>query len=677
MANSRKSINMYKKFTYFYVINNYLIFHPMKNVFKIVLLFVTVLTFSKINAQKVCSTEGHKACCSSTKTLKAIQQTPLLHHYDVKFYHLDIAVERTSIDIEGQVSILAQVTTPVLDTFAFELINALGIDSVLINGINSTFTRTGDEVFVKVLPGIAQGNMVEARIFYGGTPSSGGFFSGISNAQSPTWGNRITWTLSEPFNARQWFPCKQVLPDKADSVYVFITTSDENKAGSNGLLENIVPLPGNKVRYEWKSRYPINYYLISIAVGKYVDYSFYAHPAGLNDSILIQNYIYDNPQTLPYFKTQIDLTDDFIELFSDLYGLYPFWQEKYGHCMAPLNGGMEHQTMTTQGTFTFTLTSHELGHQWFGNNVTCATWSDIWINEGFASYSEYLALENLNSPNHITWMKDAHNTITGEPGGSVFVPVNQANDENRIFNGRLSYKKGAAILHMLRIELQDDVMFFDILKAFQIQFKDSVATGDDFKELTENMSGKNFDYFFDQWYYGEGHPIYDIVWLPFNDTLFISSTQTPSTFTAGVFDMLLPFSVYSPAGDTTFWVRQDEAMETFALYFPHQIDSIKFDPDHHMLKVLSNMVQGQQEAKLSLQNFLAMPNPANDAVTLQFATPENRHISIFSSTGSLVQEIISSETVLHLNISHLAPGLYLIKANGNKELFEAVRLLKL
>lgn len=638
----------------------------MRTFLKIFFAVVLIGGIHQLFAQRVAEQPDFESFKRHNSSLKStLEQTPLLNNYDVKFYHLDVHVERTSVDIEGNVRILAAVTAAVLDTFAFELIDVLTVDSVVVNGINSTFTRSNNEVFVKVLPVVNQGNMIDVKIYYGGTPPSGGFFSGISSDVSPSWGNRVTWTLSEAFNANQWFPCKQVLADKADSVYVFITTSDENKAGSNGILYNTVTLPNNMVRYEWKSLYPINYYLISLSVGEYVDYSIYAHPAGLNDSILIQNYVYDNPQTLNYFKDDIDKTADFIELYSELYGLYPFWQEKYGHCMAPLGGGMEHQTMTTLGFFNFTLVSHELSHQWFGDNVTCATWSDIWVNEGFASYSEYIALEHLDPGEEGPWMRSAHNQIISEPGGSVYVPVNEAHDESRIFDSRLSYKKGAAIIHMLRFELQDDTVFYNIMKTFQQQYKDSIATGEDFKNLAETLSGKNLDDFFDQWYYGEGHPIFDIVWLLFNDSLYITSAQTPSTLSAGVFKMLLPFKIYRPGTDTLIYVQQDIATQTFALPYTGAIDSLVLDPDNWQLEVINNIVQGVQGQHNSEDGFLIYPNPVKNEMKLQFARSDMRQVYLYNSQGQIIENFKSDKVVLSVNTSDYPEGIYFVKViNG-------------
>ncbi|NVN96424.1 MAG: T9SS type A sorting domain-containing protein [Bacteroidetes bacterium] len=602
----------------------------------------------------------------------ASKQSLMMDKYDVKFYKLDINVERTSVYIEGNVTIKAKVIASQLDTFVFELKDYFVIDSILINNQKRIFSRVGDDVFVGI-NSLNVGSNISTQIFYKGmAPNTGTFFSGISNKTDVTWGNQVTWTLSESFAAKEWFPVKQSLTDKADSAYIFVTTSNENKVGSEGKLTAVVPLPNNKVRYEWKTFYPIDYYLISISVGKYVDYSIYAHPNGIQDSILIQNYVYDNPLTLSNFKTEIDRTPSFIELYSNLFGVYPFYKEKYGHSMAPLGGGMEHQTMTTLGDFNFYLTSHELSHQWWGDNVTCATWSDIWINEGFASYCEYLAAQNLWSQQEAQQhMLQKHNNIMSHPDGSVYIPPYLAVDENRIFDGRLSYDKGAAIIHNLRFEVDNDSIFFQIFKMVQIRFKDSTITGLDFKAVAEELSGKNFNDFFNQWYYGEGHPIIDIVYGQKNDTLIMNVHQLTSAAITPLFKMNMEYKVKFSTCDTIIKLYHQANTETFKIPMQKQVKGLEIDPNNWV-------VNGNGSIKLiadtEVVSFVVFPNPCSDYLQFYLRNNGNYKISVFDVTGqNIMSEININTEMIKLNIQNLEKGIYFLQisdgVNKNVEKF--------
>lgn len=633
----------------------------MKNLISIVvLIFIHQLLFAQFS--NTFKSEKSSVHYSGGVLRTASKQASLMDKYDVNFYKLDIKVERNSVYIEGNVLINAKVIASQLDTFVFELKDYFTIDSVLINNQKRLFSRLGDDIFTGITP-LANGNAVSAQIFYHGTPPNiGGFFSGISSKISPDWGNEITWTLSEPFAAKEWFPVKQSLTDKADSAYIFVTTSNENKVGSNGLLTQIVNLPNNKVRYEWKTIYPIDYYLISFAVGKYVDYSIYAHPAGLQDSVLIQNYIYDNPQTLPFFKAEIDRTPGFIELYSDLFGMYPFYKEKYGHSLVPLGGGMEHQTMTSLGDFNFYLTSHELCHQWWGNNVTCATWSDIWINEGFASYGEYLAAQYLLSfqeaQQHI---QNFHNSIMSQPDGSVFIPPLQAINENRIFDGRLSYKKGAAIIHNLRFEVDNDATFFNIFKQVQLRYKDRTLTGMDFKAVAEELSGKDFTAFFNQWYFGEGYPTLNIIYSQHNDTLFMNVNQLTSAAVTPLFKMNMEYRVQWTDRDTIIKLYHQANAETFKIPMHKPVTAIVVDPNNWVLNGAGS-VSGISDNQIV--NFMIYPNPCHDYLEIYFGNNKNENykISVFDIAG---KEIIAAQSLakdnFKINIHDLDKGIYFLQ----------------
>ncbi|MFZ4412108.1 MAG: M1 family aminopeptidase [Bacteroidales bacterium] len=590
-----------------------------------------------------------------------LKQSSLMNKYDVKFYKLDIKVERTSTYIEGNATINAKVIAASLDTFVFELKNYFTIDSIKVNNQLKAFNRNGDEVFVGLTP-LSMGASISVQIFYYGlTPTGTGFFTGISCQTSATWGNQVTSTLSEPFAAKEWFPVKQSLTDKADSAYIFVTTSNDNRVGSQGKLTAVVPLPNNKVRYEWKTRYPIDYYLISIAVSDYADYSIYAHPAGLQDSILVQNYVYSNPLCLPNYKTEIDRTPGFIELYSSLFGLYPFYKEKYGHCMAPIGGGMEHQTMTTLSDFNFYLTSHELCHQWWGDNVTCKTWSDIWINEGFASYGEYLAAAGLTSYQEAQQhMVDAHNNVMSMPDGSVYIPPLQAISEGRIFDGRLSYKKGAAIIHNLRFEIGNDALFFNLLKTIQIRFKDSTITGLDVKAVAEELSGQNFTDFFNQWYFGEGFPTLDIVYWQQNDTLSMNVHQTTSASITPLFKMKMEYKIQRAVGDTIIKLYHSAINETFKIPMNKSVSGVVVDPNNWVLNGVGS-VSGISE-HLAV-NFLIYPNPCNEYLEIYIGSKtENYQIAIYDITGKKIfVEQSYKEEHLKINIQNLEKGIYLVE----------------
>ncbi|MEI6765605.1 MAG: M1 family aminopeptidase [Bacteroidota bacterium] len=590
-----------------------------------------------------------------------LRQGGLMDKYDVKFYFLDIDMERTDTYVSGNATTVAVVTAAQLDTLQLELIASLSVDSVFVNGIQRPFLHNNDFILILLPAPVMSGTTVSMKVWYHGDPQVGGnFFSGISNDFSPSWGNQVTWTLSEPFNAYQWWPCKQSLTDKADSAWIFITTANTNKAGSEGILTGITNMGGSKSRYEWKTKYPIDYYLISGAVAQYVDYSIYAHPAGMTDSVLIQNYIYNNPATLAYFKHEIDTTARFLELYSELFGMYPFTNEKYGHCLAPMGGGMEHQTMTTQSSFSFYLTCHELSHQWFGDKVTCETWSDIWVNEGFASYAEYLAAQYMVSYSEAqSHMLDVHNNVMSQSGGSVYVPPAETGDENRIFDGRLTYDKGSAIIHTLRFELQDDSVFFDILKNYISQYGDSVATGLDFKGVVENTSGMNFDDFFNQWYFGEGYPIFDIFWTQSNDTVYMTSTQTTSS-TTPLFKMLMQYRFTFAGGDTNIFVRQTTNIDDYKIPCKKHITGITVDPENWVLNGPGSVVMSTGDLAENAVAFNCFPNPCKDYMDVSFISNGlAKNIAVFDLAGRCV----SQNTMVNggrINTSGLASGVYFI-----------------
>jgi len=376
---------------------------------------------------------------------------------------------------------------------------------------------------------------------------------------------------------------------------------------------------------------------------------------------------------LPYFKAEIDNTPSFIELLSEKYGMYPFKNEKYGHCVAPIGGGMEHQTMTTLSSFNFELIIHELGHQWFGDNVTCANWQDIWINEGFATYTYYIGLQNLQTQaNADQEMLNEHNDIKSATNGSVYVPLSQIFDENRIFDHRLTYEKGAAIIHSMRFILNNDSLFYSVLQNFQQTYKDSVATGDDFKNMISSMSGIDFTDYFAQWYYGEGYPTYNIVWQQQSDTVsFTVNQQTSMPSITPFFKLPVEIKFFWSGGDTTLRFAQAYNQQQFSAYIPHLINNLQVDPNNWVVDGIANITTGISVNSI-LQSVIVKPNPAKDFIVLNvnFNTSENDFI-IYDISGKNVKTFKMNADVLKIDISDLENGMYFINCINNNNILPA------
>ncbi len=589
--------------------------------------------------------------------------------YDVSHYGISLEVSDTSTYITGHTDVLATALEPI-DELVFELNTGLQVDSVFIDGQKiGSYTHSQDLIkFAPVVP-LNEDSLFTARVYYHGVGGQNSFFAGISNRTDRQWGSRVTYTLSEPFRAFDWFACKQVLSDKADSADIYITVEENLKAGSNGILAGIDSLPGNKVRYRWRSRYPIAYYLLSLSVSEYKDYSFYIKLASLPDSILIQNYIYDVPGYFEQNKEDIDETADLIRLYSRLFSPYPFRKEKYGHCLAPMGGGMEHQTMTTLSGFGFNLVAHELAHQWFGDNVTCASWQDIWINEGFASYGEYLALEALKSRTEADfWMGQAHKLALSEPEGSVYIPEEDAGEESRIFSMALSYKKGAALVHMIRYELGDDSLFFETLASFQDQYADSVATGQDFLNVLNETSGTDFDWFFDQWYYGQGFPRFQFTWWQTSDSVLINIRQSGSSGKTPFFRTRLDLGLQlENGGDTTFRITCDRPGMKVGIRFEKPVVSLAPDPENWVLD------QSQVYRKVVTNRYLSInPNPFGDELNIVFQEGiGNREIVLCDMSGKVIEKHFSTAGMVTLNTHDLSQGFYLLQVREGNDSYTA------
>jgi aminopeptidase N len=643
----------------------------MKNSITLVILALSFVSFGQKENRTHCAKRdafGLSNMKSNSLSLTQIQET---NKYDVNYYALDVAMDNLSTDIGGTGEIHGTANVA-LDSVLFELFQTFTISEIRLNGVATNYSRVGSAIKVPV--NLPQGGSFAIAIDYDGTPPTaatnplGG--AGMTNSSSPTWGNQVTWSLSEPFSAYEWWPCKQSLIDKADSCSVKITVPDNLMAGSQGVLENTVDLGNGFKRFEWKHNHPIDYYLVSVAVAEYVEYNVYANPTGSVGPVLIQNFVYNNPATLPNFQNDIDETVDFMELFADLFGPYPYQDEKYGHCMAPLSGGMEHQTMTTQGWFEKGLTAHELGHQWWGNNITCGSWADIWVNEGFASYCEYLILEDLYPNETGAHMNGVHNNVMSQNGGSTYC-LDSLN-ENRIFSGRLSYDKGSAIIHTFRYIINNDSLFFAALRDIQNNYAEGTAIGLDIRDELQSFTGVDLTDAFDEWYFGQGFPTYSARWNTVGNDLLLEITHTTSsntpTFTNPVDVRFTRFL----APDTT--IRLDIQANYMAYVIPGMGNAAQLtniDRDNWIINDIGNITKDANLTafvdELIPEYFNIYPNPSNGEFNIEISNNNDHELIVRDTKARIVhQSTLNGQSTFDL--SDLDSGYYVVTlTNSNGE----------
>lgn len=563
--------------------------------------------------------------------------------YDIKHLKFNLSLSNTSVYVSGDVTATAKVTATTMPIYAFELNGAITIDSFKLNGSLLPVVSTGAVRKVTLPSALAQNSVFTAQVYYRGAASggTGQFFTGGLSAVTSA-GFKLMYSLSDDLFADDWWPCKQTLQDKIDSVDMWVTVDDTLKVGSNGLLKNTVSLPGNKLRYEWKTVHPIEYYLISVAVAPYNEYSYYMHYTdGSNDSMLIQNYVYNTPGHLTTeAKAALDSTGMIVDHFSKLFGRYAFDDEKYGHCMTPLFGGMEHQTMTTLGTGAYsdvTLIAHELGHQWWGNNVSYASWRDVWLSEGITSYCEQLFVEKFRG----TAAQKAYRTniMNQSKAGTGSVYVDDTTSVSRIFSTQLTYRKGASVTHMLRYLAPQDSLFFKGLRLYREQFYNGTAYTKDLKQAMETVYGSSLDTFFNQWIYGQGLPNYSAKWYQQGSILVIQLKQTTSApASVPCFHMPVEIKLTTNNGDKYIKLYNNANTQTFVVNVADEVSAMVIDPDDHILNV-SGLIQKDitvlDIAGLSFDAFTVQPNPTSDSWLVK-GLPANTSCTLIDMTGRVL-----------------------------------------
>lgn len=308
------------------------------------------------------------------------------------YYRLEIDLNPYQSNFSGTTT-MKFVTTENTQQIKINAKQNLNINNITYQSlIIDNYSREGDVLKISLPESLPANHLDSISIAFSGDASTSSGLTLGMHEDVP-----VIETLSEPWHASSWWVCKDDLKYKVDKIDIVITHPVEFKAASNGVLKSVVDLEdGNSVTH-WQHNYAIPAYLVAVAVTNYEEYNQEVEIGGTTVPII--NYIY--PESLDEWTDSLDWVPSYMEVLSEKFGDYPYKEEKYGHAQWNRGGGMEHSTMSFMAKFNFNLIVHELAHQWFGNMVTCATWKDIWINEGFADYctgilSElFLAMRNL------------------------------------------------------------------------------------------------------------------------------------------------------------------------------------------------------------------------------------------------------------------------------------------
>jgi len=514
-------------------------------------------------------------------SIKAFPSIKSSRPYDIQHYRIDLHVDVPHDSIWGYTEVRFTSLEDNLDSVLLYLVS-LTVDSIVEEGTPCSFSRNDSLLLIHFPSPLGQEESTAVTIYYHGIPTIGGgvFGGGLHITDS------IVYVDDEPWGAKRWFPCVDAPDDKGTSELIITVPEDYDLVG-NGVLVDTSSENGWKT-FHWVENYPIATYLIVFAASPlYVrGDTFYVHNG---DTLPIYFWAYqeDSADAAMRFRH----TPDMIACFSDRYAPYPFLSEKYSHVEAPIGGAMENQTNTfivfgNWGDDWDWVVSHELAHQWWGDWVTLGTWADIWLNEGFATYSEaiYYGWRDGEQAYHDymkNYIMDYFLSVEDYYPWPIY-------DPDYLFTP-VTYEKAASVLHMLR-HVVGDSTFFEILRTYGQEYAYESAITADFINVAEGVSGMDLSWFFDEWLYHIGHPVYSYSWDynqmgqdSFMVNLYLSQTQD---HTGGVPTFAMPIDVALVLldGDTVIEkIWNDSEDETFTFWTDKPPVEIRFDPSDWIL----------------------------------------------------------------------------------------------
>jgi aminopeptidase N len=582
------------------------------------------------------------AFAGRTPPLAAVDE----RNFDVE--HYDLAIEVGDSTIAGTVRVEARALAGELSQVVLDLYDELSVSAVSspTHGITAS-THANNRLTLTLATPVAEADSFAVVVSYAGQPPKvegevAGWpftFSTHGSADGGTLAPLI-YTISCTYRAATWWPCKDVLTDKA-TVDVHVTVASGLVAVSNGVLTGVESLSGGRTAYHWSHRHPVATYLISLAISNYVTLEDTASIDIDGHPVTIPLYWFVYPEDADDAFVDFARVDEAIEFFSYVFGPYPYWDEKYAMAAVGFSGGMEHQTCTSIGARFIRgnganewIFIHELAHQWWGDGVGLADWRDVWLNEAFATYAEALWVEHTEGEAaYLDYVREFD--AFPPPDGPDFQGT--VYDPDPLF-GSTPYEKGALILHMLRHIIGDDAFFQTLLAYGELGDGPGTVVTDDFVRLVEEISGQDLTDFFDQWLRYEGRPEYEwqagytSVASGYDVSVRIAQHQGMPD----VYRMPIDVHVTTIAGEQVFVANNDQRSQEFMFHVPLRPRSIEFDPDDWVLKPILPAVS-TQTVLLSPR-----PNPARGQSRISYVLPGETEVTlrVYDILGRSVRTLI-------------------------------------
>jgi aminopeptidase N len=646
----------------------------MKHLFSLgfIFLFLSLSTFAQFQPQL----KGSENCSRKKQNMTRLPDlsdnimSGPTHSYDVLDYKLDVNIYHCFFSPFPKDFTATNIITLKVDSTLNSINlnarnNSLQIDSVRLAGVS--FTHAGNILTVQLDRFYNPGEVLQVKVCYHHKDvTSDGFF--VSNG--------MVFTDCEPEGARFWFPCWDRPSDKA-TLDLTVKTPATAKLGSNGILADST-INGDTCTYHWVSAHKVATYLMvmSAKIDYKLDIGYWHKLSNPNDSIPLRFYY--NAGESPYGVENVlpEMTTYYSENFCE----HPFQKNGF----AALNnlfqwGGMENQTLTSicPDCWYESLIAHEFAHQWFGDMITCATWADIWLNEGFATWSEAFWQENVGG--YSAYKADmesyAASYFQGNPGWAISEPswavVTPSLDV--LFDYSITYCKGACVLYQLRNTIGDS-LYFATLQAYtadtNLKYKSAVIP--DFISKVNTVTGEDYNWFFNEWIYQPDNPIYSNTYNYENIgngqwkvNFFTSQTQTSTVFFKMPIEIRIRFEGFS---DTIIRVMNDANYQQFSWVFNKQPNQLQFDPNNKIILKQGYTLLGiidDQNATGDLRLFQNYPNPAQNQtrITYELAAPSDVTLEIIDIMGKVVKSYayLSKPTGLNsadLDCSSLPSGVY-------------------